>query len=95
MLKSIEVDVLTQFILETVSIVNLLRAFQQQIDQKYDELNKYMDKYQIDDMLCSELEKDLNPYSDFAKQTTIFSDQLSSNTFASPTKSTQKFEQVT
>ena len=78
MLKSVEISVLTQFILETVTIVNLLCIFQQQIDQKYDELTKYMKKYQINDLLCSETEKDLNPYNDSVKGSIIFSDQWSS-----------------
>lgn len=52
-LMTVEVDVLTRIILETMTIVNLLRSFQQQIDKKQGELNNYMKKYQLYDMLDS------------------------------------------
>ena len=52
-LMTVEVDVLTRIILETMTIVNLLRSFQQQIDKKQCELNNYMKKYQLYDILDS------------------------------------------
>lgn len=60
-LKTIDIDVLTLFILETASIVNFLRGFQHKIDLKNNELNIYLRKYQNKDINRSVTEKYLNP----------------------------------
>lgn len=38
-----------------------------------------MQKYQINDLLCSETEKDLNPYSELPRGSIVFSDSPSIN----------------
>lgn len=60
-LKTIDIDVLTLFILETASIVNFLKGFQHKIDLKNNELNIYLRKYQNKDINRSVTEKYLNP----------------------------------